>query len=146
MMRDDVAPRLRALGWKGSGRRFQLPDPENWIQLGFELSRRNTAAEAYFTLNVSVISRSTWTVFQADRPTLPSRPNPSVVYGRDLRPMRIGSLIYPDAGDDTWWCVTDRTPAKHVGWIANGIVDVVTRLAMPKISQVTGRIDEATVG
>jgi hypothetical protein len=38
MLRDDIAPALRALGLKGSGSRYSLPDPESWALLGFQAS------------------------------------------------------------------------------------------------------------
>ncbi|MGW3038930.1 DUF4304 domain-containing protein [Kitasatospora sp. NPDC001159] len=136
MMRD-VAPRLRDLGWKGSGQRFELPDPHAWVQLGFQSSRSNAASSLKFTINVSVIDRSAWAAHQAERPGLPARPNPSTHYGPQLAPQRIGHLLA--ARQDTWWHISAGQPADRVVWVANGVIASVSDYAMPEIHRRIGQ-------
>ncbi len=43
MLREQIAPRLRALGFQGSGGVYRLPDEREWRQLGFQKDRYSTA-------------------------------------------------------------------------------------------------------
>ncbi len=131
MLRDSIAPRLRALGWKGSGQRFALPDPGAWVQLGFQSSRFNTGDALEFTINISVIDRTAWEVYRAERPELPTRPNPSTHYSRRFEPVRIGHLLA--ARRDTWWHISTDQPRDGIGWTANGVATSVSDYAMPEI-------------
>jgi len=58
MLRDQIAPRLRALGFTGSGHQYVWPAAEHWASLGFQKSRRGTGTELEFTVNVSVVGRA----------------------------------------------------------------------------------------
>ncbi|PBC78071.1 uncharacterized protein DUF4304 [Streptomyces sp. TLI_235] len=131
MLREGVAARLRALGWKGSGLRFELPDPNAWVQLGFQSSRFNSAESLDFTVNISVIDRRAWEAYQADRPELPARPNPVVYYDRRFEPVRIGYLLADRR--DTWWHITTGQPGDAVDRTADGVVAAVADQAMPEI-------------
>lgn len=131
MIRDTVAPRLRVLGWKGSGQRFELPDPTAWVQLGFQKSRHNSATSLNFTINVSVIGRRAWEAYREERPELPARPNPAMHYGRHFSPIRIGHLLA--AQQDTWWHISADQPRDRIDWIANGVCASVSDYAMPEI-------------
>ncbi|MEV8100360.1 DUF4304 domain-containing protein [Kitasatospora sp. NPDC085879] len=114
-----------------SGQRFELPDAEAWVQLGFQGSRFNSADSLDFTVNVSVIDRRAWEAYRADRPGLPARPNPVVHYDRRFDPVRIGYLLA--AGRDTWWNISTDRPRDRIDWTANGVVAAVTDCAMPEI-------------
>ncbi|WP_431680130.1 DUF4304 domain-containing protein [Kitasatospora sp. KL5] len=131
MLRDSIAPRLRALGWKGSGQRFELPDPAAWVQLGFQGSRFNSADSLDFTVNISVIGRRAWDSYREEHPGLPARPNPSTYYSRQLSPVRIGYLLA--AGRDTWWNISTDRPRDRIARTADGVVAAVTDHAMPEI-------------
>ena len=54
MLRDELAPRLRQLGFKGSRQAFLLPDDHRWIQIGFQKSAWSDAGSVRFTANVTV--------------------------------------------------------------------------------------------
>ncbi|MEV8095937.1 DUF4304 domain-containing protein [Kitasatospora sp. NPDC085879] len=131
MLRDGVAPRLRALGWKGSGLRFELPDPNAWVQLGFQSSRFNSAESLDFTVNISVIGRAAWENHREEHPELPARPNPVVHYGRRFEPVRIGYLLADRR--DTWWNISTDQPGDAVDRTADGVVAAVADQAMPEI-------------
>ncbi|MCC9311205.1 DUF4304 domain-containing protein [Kitasatospora sp. RB6PN24] len=138
MMRDRVAPRLRELGWKGSGQRFELPDPRAWVQLGFQSSRSNSASSLKFTINISVIDRQAWGAHQAEHPGLPAQPNPSTHYGPQFSPVRIGHLLA--ARQDTWWHISAAQPVDRVIRAANGVVASISDYAMPEIRHRLGHV------
>jgi hypothetical protein len=39
MLRTEIAPRLRVLGFKGSGNSYVLPDDDRWLLVGFQKNR-----------------------------------------------------------------------------------------------------------
>jgi hypothetical protein len=45
MMRHDVAPELRRMGFRGPGQSFMLPSEDHWVLLGFQKSRSRSARE-----------------------------------------------------------------------------------------------------
>ncbi len=139
MMRDCVAPRLRALGWKGSGQRYEFPDTHAWVQLGFQKSQHNSARVVQFTINVSVIGRLAWDAHRAEQPLLPARPNPSMSYGPHLSPVRIGRLTPRE--QDTWWHISVDRPRDRLDWIANGVCASVSDYAMPEIRRLLAELD-----
>src|SRR5947209_7169681 len=57
MMREQVAPQLRALGFKGSGQRFTLPSDSHWALLGFQRSAWGDSRKGKFTINLTVVSK-----------------------------------------------------------------------------------------
>jgi hypothetical protein len=57
MMKTQVAPALRGLGFKGSGQNYELPSPGHWAMLGFQKSAWSDASALRFTVNVLVVSR-----------------------------------------------------------------------------------------
>jgi hypothetical protein len=91
MMKDDVAPRLRRLGLKGSGGRFHLPSDTCWALLGFQRSAWNDADHVRFTVNLTCVAKAAW---EAARETkgLSERPLPNVRYGLFAPSTRIGDL------------------------------------------------------
>jgi uncharacterized protein DUF4304 len=59
MLRTHNAPRLRGLGFMGSGATYVLPDDARWLLLGFQ--QRNIRADCVrFTVNLSVADKETW--------------------------------------------------------------------------------------
>lgn len=71
------------------------------------------------------------------QPAFPARPNPSTAYDRNMHPIRIGRLLYPDHSHDTWWYISTNRAATQTGPIANGVVDAVSSFAMPEIGRLT---------
>ncbi len=49
MLREDIAPRLRDLGFKGSGRAFTLADDNFWVTIAFQKSTYSTRDVVRFT-------------------------------------------------------------------------------------------------
>lgn len=100
-MRARIAPHLRALGFQGSGQRYELPHEKAWAQLGFQKSRGNTARSVRFTVNLSVIGKAAWERAREEASWLPGRPNPNVHHGSRGEMVRIGLLL--PSGSDVWW-------------------------------------------
>jgi hypothetical protein len=49
MLQSTIAPRLRALGFKGSGQVFELPDERFWALVGFQKSVSSDRSKVKFT-------------------------------------------------------------------------------------------------
>ncbi|MEV7177271.1 hypothetical protein [Kitasatospora sp. NPDC093679] len=106
------------------------------MQLGFRGSRSNSADSPDFTVNISVIDRRVGEAHRADRPELPTRPNPVVHYDRRLDPVRIGYLLA--AGRDTWWTTSTDQSRDHIDRTADGVLAAVTDHAVPEIRRRLG--------
>jgi hypothetical protein len=141
MMRDDVAPRLRALGWKGSGQGYELPDPRTWALLGFQLSRYNTAAALRFTINISVLGKDAWAAYRTGHPAMPPRPRPSANYGTRFSWKRIGDLLPSDY--DIWWELKAQDRPGDVERVADQVYGTVAEYAMPEIRRLLASPQEA---
>jgi hypothetical protein len=121
-----LAPGLRTLGFKGSGRAFELPSASHWVQLGIQRSRHSDASRIDFTLNCQVIGRAAWDEARRERSDLPERPSPNTRYGTFAWDRRIG-LLMPDARD-TWWTLTADTDQAA---LATEVLEAVRRWALP---------------
>jgi uncharacterized protein DUF4304 len=128
MMRDHVAPALRAMGFVGSGRSYVLPSDTHWVLLGFQKSRSSDAAAVPFTVNVTVASKEAWAAMRRTRGYLPERPSANTFYGPEIWRRRIGMLL-PE-GADRWWTLTPATPAAA---LAAEVVDALRLAALPEI-------------
>ena len=113
MLRDELAPRLRQLGFKGSGQAFSLPDVERWITIGFQKSAWSDADSVRFTVNVTVANKAEWERMRQERTHLPAKPAPNRFYGSFVWQKRIGHLL--PGGEDQWWEVaSDSSEAPKV--------------------------------
>jgi hypothetical protein len=111
MMREQVAPALRQLGFKGSGQAFTLPSDEYWALAGFQKSVSSNAQHVRFTVNLTVVSRQEWAEIFAKHPTFGAKPKANV-HGGGWH-ARIGQLL-ADSSDHWWWVEPDR-PTEAVG-------------------------------
>jgi hypothetical protein len=112
MLRDDIAPALRALGFKGSGSRYTLPAPESWALLGFQSSRFNTTESLTFTVNLCAVSRLVWESRRREQSHLPEKPSPGTYYGNFVWSRRLGHLM--PVNEDVWWDLHEAADAKDV--------------------------------
>ena len=60
MVRDQVAPALRDLGFKGSGQVYLLPSETHWAMLSFQKSASSDAASVRFAVNFDVTTKQEW--------------------------------------------------------------------------------------
>jgi hypothetical protein len=128
MLKSQIAPALRARGFVGSGRRYELPDAERWAVLGFQTWVRESPT-LDFTLNILVVERDVWEDARSRVSRLPDRPNANVFWYPDppVWQQRIGSLVpdHPGSGD-IWWRVepdgATRSVADAVVWSIDDFV------------------------
>ena len=128
MMKSQIAPRLRALGFKGSGQSYELPSPDHWVMLGFQKSQWSDAADVRFTVNVLVVSRELWDEQRKERAYLPARPTANRLWGEFVWQRRIGRLL--PAGEDIWWEVKPGMPTEQV---ADIVLRAVEDHALPAV-------------
>jgi hypothetical protein len=112
MLRSEIGPGLRALGFKGSGGRYVLPDDERWQLVAFQGNRYNRADRVSFTVNLTAADKAKWAQTRADQMWLPEQPTGNSHFPVDkMILIRLGNLL-PPLGEDRWWDVTpDRTTA-----------------------------------
>jgi hypothetical protein len=130
MMRDEIAPALRELGFKGSGQRFELPNQDFWALLGFQKSVWSDSAELRFTINVTVASRAAWAAARKSRTYLPERPSANTYYGDFTWQARIGQLAPTKA--DLWWTVKG---GKSTRAVADEVVAAIRERALPALQR-----------
>ena len=102
MLRDQVAPRLRELGLRGSGGSYLLPNDRWWALIGFQRDRHSDAAQVRFTVDVARADKAVWEAARVEHPWLPPRPTANTHYPVG-EVIRIGQLL--PARVDTWWAV-----------------------------------------
>ncbi|GAA3443351.1 DUF4304 domain-containing protein [Planomonospora venezuelensis] len=132
MLRDEIAPPLRELGFVGSGQVYRLPDDRHWALLGFQRSTGSTWELLRFTVNLSVVPKELWEQ-RRSAGRLPPRPAPSTYYGPWTWWSRIGKLL-PDGGDH-WW---DVGPAPDPA-VASDVLAGVRDFALPALERRLGR-------
>jgi hypothetical protein len=123
LMKGSFAPALRAVGFKGSGGRFELPSERYWTQLGFQRSAFSDSAALKFTVNLSVIGREIWAEKAASDPHRGTKPKPSTFYGSWAEQVRIGRLT-PSGGDLWWWLRRGDDPAPIGEQVLATLLDV----------------------
>jgi len=140
MLREQVAPRLRELGFKGSGQNFSLPSETHYALLGFQKSDFSDKSAARFTVNLTVVGREAWE--QGSRRAWPDQPlrPPHANWG--LPPMleekfagaywhsRIGFLM--PGGRDRWWRVEADADTRD---IAEAVAAEIEEFAVPAMRQ-----------
>ena len=107
LVRDLLAPALRDLGFRGSGRTFVLTDDHSWAVLGIQRSTSNRGGSVVFTVNLTVARKDEWERGGERWPFLGARPS-----GNSRYPVgtfaRLGSLM-PNHTDH-WWTMGTMPP------------------------------------
>ena len=125
MLRLQIGPRLRALGFTGSGASYVLRDDERWLIVGFQKDRYSTAAIVRFTVNLTAADKRAWAKAHAEQQWLPARPSGNARYpvGETIR---LGGLMPP--GLDHWWAVE----ASHASNSAAAqVIEAIEFFALP---------------
>ena len=112
LLRDEVAPALRAVGLRGSSGKFAVPSTTHWVQLAFQKSSWNDRNTVGFTVNLSVIRRDAWESLVAAAPWLGKEPSASTYIASPAAQERIG-FLRPE-GRDHWWELTTGAPVEPV--------------------------------
>jgi hypothetical protein len=134
MLRDQIAPALRAEGFKGSGSEYSLPDANYLALLGFQRSTYSSAAQVKFTLNLKVVSRSAWKNARSEISFLPVTPRVNMRYaGAPEWTKRIGLLMSDP--HDHWWTLRAEDDS---GPIAGEVLEAVRTFAIPALREQIG--------
>jgi Domain of unknown function (DUF4304) len=130
MMREQIAPEPRRMGFKGSGQSFTLPSKTHWVLLGFQKSMTSNAKAVRFTVNLTAASKQAWVHARRDHSYLGEHPGANISYGDFAWQRRIGQLL-PD-GRDTWWTVATRASVESV---RVEVLNAIRTYALPAIEQ-----------
>lgn len=137
LMRDYIAPRLRELGFKGSGREFWLSSESFWAGIGFQASAWSDKSAVQFTVNVQVVEKDRWAELVASRPDrkYPRRPAANSSYGsRVAWATRIGELM---DGQDHWWSTRGVV---DLAALAEEVIREIRDKALPEMrSRISGQ-------
>ena len=115
-VREILRPRMKALGFAGSGTTFRLPSDSHFAMIGLQKSQFSDRRSLKFTANVTVIGKDAWEALRCSMPFYPARPAPNTFYGRgetDVWQVRIGHLL-PGGEDRWWWIASDADAAAAV--------------------------------
>jgi len=120
MIRDIVAPVLKAHGFKKQRRTFHRPVGDNWEVIDFQASQFSSADELSFTVNLAVgLARLRQGPHTWDDGKRPPEPRCHV---RE----RIG-FLFPE-NLDRWWSITEDTDTEEV---AHEITRILIQLGLP---------------
>jgi hypothetical protein len=140
MVRDVLAPALRAAGIRGSGQRFDASDEVSWAIIGLQKSRWNSGADVRFTVNLFVADRADWEAARTARPGLPAIPTANTRYSTGTS-TRIGRLL--PAGEDLWWVLQPGVDATALG---REVADAILGVGMMWIGEQRGLLSHAAAG
>jgi hypothetical protein len=118
-----ISPLLKEKGFSRTGTRFYLRQGNNWGLLDFQKSRKSTADETIFTVNVGVCSGKLLTFFSPDSP---QKPSIEVCHWRE----RLGFLL-PDR-QDRWWVIRVTEPLSS---LVDELKDYLAGAAVPAIER-----------
>jgi len=133
LLREDVAPALRALGLTGTERTFRLPSRTHFAQIGIQSSTSSLWDLVRFTANVSVIDRDSWDAAKRTEAWLPKQPSPNGRYsvrGLAQWKQRAPKLA---SGSDDWWEIGHHGHERER--VAASVIDILTRYALPAIRE-----------
>jgi hypothetical protein len=128
MIREQVAPKLRVLGFKGSGQKFVLASDSHWAVLGFQRSAWGDSSEGSFTINLTVVAKQAWEQSRAERPHRGVIPQANAFEGAPAWEERIGRLMPGD--HDQWWKVR---AGEQTDEVTSEVMNAVERYALPEM-------------
>ena len=121
----EVGPRLRELGFQGSGTGWRHSDADRYLCLVFIRFRSSTAVASTFYLTASIIAKEHWEQLRAEDPGLPSQPPTTGYQGTRFEigqhhgmPVRFHVL----AGADN-------------NWMAGCVLDTIERVILSQASR-----------
>jgi len=140
MIREEVAPALRALGFKGSGQSYTLPSDTHWALLGFQRSKWSNSTKVEFIMNLSVVSKAVWDEARVEFPYYPERPAANERYGRfdDER------FWYERIGrGEEWWSLL---PGSTTTALSGEVVAAVRDIGLPTMQEQIRAADSQSRG
>jgi hypothetical protein len=132
MLRDDIAPALRRMGFKGSGQAFILPSETHWALLSFQKSMHSTSDSVRFAVNYDVTTKEEW---ENRRRTFgaPKRPTPSWLHNGS-----IGDPPHARGQVQHWWILRVEDPTAPLA------AEVLSRIHGEALPAMRSRIDSPT--
>jgi hypothetical protein len=128
MLRVQLAPALRELGFRGSGKTFNLPNEAGDHALfGFQKDRWNTAQACRFTASLAFHLRADWERARVADGWLPAKPTLQHVTP-DSWQVRVGFLLDPP--HDHWWTVRAE---EDILAVSDHVVAVVMDVVVPQL-------------
>lgn len=139
LLRAQLSPAFRAMGFKGSGLKYAIDDPNNWVKLTIIKSRGNEADDVQFWVKVVVISRKAWAAVLKKFPEQGPEPSASIDetdFGLTKKVAFTKSLgeLMGKTNDQGFLIMTDF-PASEIDAIATEIIDGVKNFALPAITK-----------
>ncbi|MCG8485348.1 MAG: DUF4304 domain-containing protein [Clostridia bacterium] len=127
ILKEEIAPRLRAIGFKGSGQNYSIPSESHWAFVGFQKSMRSNSEQIIFTINIFVISKEKWAKTREISSHLPEKPSSktNLVTGWSKR---IGELL-PKA-EDHWWTFDKKTEKDQ---LVSELLEAIEKYSLPQI-------------
>ena len=129
LLKEDIAPRLRGQGLKGSGQNFSVPSDSHWVLIGFQKSIFSDSRELKFTINLYVVNKQEWEDVRSERSYYPAKPTPTTRWGIGWS-RRIGSLL-PERCDH-WWSLNSTSNLED---ISNEVIEFIVKYALPAIHE-----------
>lgn len=126
MLAQGLRPRLREVGFRGSGTTFNWPAKDAWLFVGIQKSSGNTRDQVKFTANVSVTTKAEWESKRVEWSFLGDKPSPNAhPWGWGAR---IGQLM--PVQTDYWWVL--RTGDD---WTAGAqeLLQAIETVALPRM-------------
>lgn len=133
MLKTCLGPRLRELGFRGSGGVYTRPDPNFFVRIGVQKSPYSTSKHVKFTLNISAIEKTGWAEARVEEERLPEEPSANTFYGSAHWQRRIGQLM-PEEDREPWW---ELLPSIDLEALARKVLSVIEGVALPAIENVT---------
>jgi uncharacterized protein DUF4304 len=130
MVSSNIRPRLKALGFRGSGSTFVWPDDNYFAQIGMQKSAYSDSHVLKFTMNVTVAELTAWEKERESRTYLPKKPAPNRKYGSFIWQERIGRLL--PGGQDKWW---EMSSEQDWTSLADEVVTAITDFALPAMKR-----------
>ena len=116
-----ITATLKERGFSQKGTSYFLPRSDNWEVLGIQKSRRSTADEITFTINLGVCSRKLLEYFS------PGRPQKVSIETSHWR-IRIGRLL-PER-QDKWWVLSANQPLEP---LLSELKNCISMYAIPEL-------------
>jgi uncharacterized protein DUF4304 len=138
MLKQEVAPALRRLGFKGSGQRYELPSDTHWAIIGFQKFTWSDQERVEFTLNITVAGKDEWAHAREKRPYLSAKPSANTRGGVGWE-QRISDLM--SENEERRRAVTADRPTEPV---AGEVVGAIRDFAIPAIRKRIGRAQART--
>lgn len=120
----EISSLLKEKGFSRKGNCFYLQQGDNWGLLDFQKSRKSTADEIIFTINLGVCSGRLLEFFSAD--LLQQKPSIEACHWRE----RVGFLL-PER-QDKWWLIRAAEPLNP---LVDELKGCLVRVAIPAIGQ-----------